>query len=105
MKKSNLFFLVPGVRTFENKSFHMAGHLTSNLVPGTGNLTNSDFKSSNAWVWPGGMLKFRTDRYKIYQLLELFYRLLYLKKPEKMYGIEAYTSILCSHTLFFYKNM
>ena len=43
------FFLVPGGL----KSFHMAGYLTSDLVPEAGNLTNSDFKSSNAQGLPG----------------------------------------------------
>ena len=42
------FIFVPGVGTFKLKSFHLAGQLTSNLVPGAGNLTNSNFKSSNA---------------------------------------------------------
>ena len=42
------FFLDPGVGTFELKSLNMAGHLTSDLVPGVGNLTIDDFKSSNA---------------------------------------------------------
>ena len=31
----NVFFLVLGEGTFELKSFNMAGHLTSDLVPGT----------------------------------------------------------------------
>ena len=30
------FFLVLGVGTFELKSFHLAGHLTSDLVPDPG---------------------------------------------------------------------
>ena len=59
----NLFFLVLQMGTFEHKSFHMAGHLISNLVPKAGNLTNSYFNSSNAQGWPGGDLKFRIDRY------------------------------------------
>ena len=48
------FFLVPGAGTFELKSFHMTGNLTRDLVPGTGILTISDFKSSNAPGLPGG---------------------------------------------------
>ena len=58
----NLFSLVWGA--LEHKSFHMARHLTSNLIPGSGNFTKSNFKSSNVQVWPGGrMLKFQIDRY------------------------------------------
>ena len=42
----------------------MPGHLISDLVPGAGNLNNSDFKSSNARRFPGGwILKFRIHRY------------------------------------------
>ena len=33
-KSKNAFFLVPGAGTFELKSFYIAGHLTSDLVPG-----------------------------------------------------------------------
>ena len=53
---TNLFFLFLEAVLFEHKSFHMVEHLTSNLVQGAGNLTNSDIKSSNARVRPGGML-------------------------------------------------
>ena len=64
IKRTNqqkLFFLVPGARTFEHKSFHMARHLTFNLIPGAGNFASSNFKSSNAPVWPrdrGATLRF-----------------------------------------------
>ena len=49
----NPFYSCPGAGTFELKSFYLTGHLTSELVLGAGNLTNSDFKSSNARVLPG----------------------------------------------------
>ena len=52
--RTNLFFPVPGAGAFEHKSFCMAKHLTSNVVPGAGILTNRDFKSSNAQGWPRG---------------------------------------------------
>ena len=42
------FYSCPGGQTFELNSFHLAGHLTSDLVSEAGHLTNSDFKSSNA---------------------------------------------------------
>ena len=47
-------FVVTGAGTFEFKFFHMAGHLTKDLVPGAKNLTNGDFKSSNARRLPCG---------------------------------------------------
>ena len=50
----NPFYSCPGGGTFELNSFHLAGHLTSDLVPGAGHLTNNDFKSSNARGLPGG---------------------------------------------------
>ena len=53
----NPFYSCPGGGTFELNSFHLAGHLTSDLVPGAGHLTNSDFKSSNARELPGGHVK------------------------------------------------
>ena len=60
----NPFYSCPGGGTFELNSFHLVGHLTSDLIPGVGHLTNSDFKSSNARGCPvGGMLKFQIDRY------------------------------------------
>ena len=49
----NPFYSCPRDRTFELNSFHLAGQLTSDLVPGARHLTNSDFKSSNAWGLPG----------------------------------------------------
>ena len=64
ISKNPFFFLFPGAGTFELKSFHMAGHLASDLLPGAGNLTNSDFKSSNARGVSGKMLKFWIDRYE-----------------------------------------
>ena len=50
---TTISLLVPGAGTFEHKSFHMARHLTSNLVAGAGNLTNSNFKSSCVREWAG----------------------------------------------------
>ena len=65
------YILVPGSGTFELKSFHMAWHLKSDLVPGAENLTNSVFKSSNARGLPGGMLKFQIARYIILKKLNI----------------------------------
>ena len=55
----NSFYSCPGAGTFELKS------LTSDLVSGAGNLTNSDFKNSNGpgVAREGSMLKFQIDRY------------------------------------------
>ena len=50
----NPFYSFPGAGTFELKSFYLAGHLTSDLVPEAGNLTNRDFKSLTARGLPGG---------------------------------------------------
>ena len=61
----NPFYSCPGGGTFELNSFHLAGHLASDLVPEAGHLTNSDFKSSNAWELPvkGHVEVSNIDRY------------------------------------------
>ena len=60
----NPFYSCPGDGAFELNSFHLARHLTSDLVPGARHLTNTNFKSSNALGLPrGGMLKFQIDQY------------------------------------------
>ena len=49
----NLFFLSQGRGHLGLKSFHMARHLTSNLIPGAGNFTSSDSKVQMPESGPG----------------------------------------------------
>ena len=61
---TNLFFLVPWAGTFGHNSFHIAGHLTSILVPGAGEFDQQRFQK----------FKCRDVRYAKYGP--------FLKKPE-----------------------